>query len=86
MADNKSKAAADSDAEEKPAAKKKVEIITVKSKLKKDANGGEPVALSESNPDHPEDGEAFVYGDKEFKVARTALVSRKLAEGTIQEV
>lgn len=69
----------------KSATAKKPEIITVKSTLKKDAGGGDPVALHEVNADHP-DGEIFVYGEKEFKVARTAAVSRKLGEGVLEEV
>jgi hypothetical protein len=71
--------------DKKLAEKKKVDIITVKSKLKPDAAGGNPVALAETHPDHP-NGEVFVYGDKEFKVARTAAVSLALAQERIVEV
>lgn len=78
MADKKEEKAA---AAEKP----KVEFVTVKSKLAKNATGGEPVALSEVHPDHP-GGEVFVYGDKPVKVARTAAVSLALAQGKLEEV
>ena len=75
----------DDDAEETAPKKKKVELIKVKSKVKESPTGGAPVALHEKHPDHP-GGEVFVYGDNEFEVARTAEVSRAIAEGRLAEV
>ena len=43
------------------------------------------VAFSEQHKDHPE-GEAFVYGEKPVKVAKTAEVVRALNDRKIVEV
>lgn len=74
-------------------ADKKPEIITVKSALepvKSRIFGGEDehrVAFWERHADHPTDnGEVTVTADREVEVARTAGVSRALAEGQIVEV
>lgn len=73
----------------KQAEEKKVEYITVKSALE-----GNRVALHEVHPDHPpidpDDPtsvhEVFVYGDKEFVVARTQEVDEHIARKELVEV
>lgn len=59
---------------------KKLEQVKVKSAL-----ADNRLALHERHPDHP-DGEAMVYGDQEFTVARTPLVNRRLADEWIVRV
>jgi hypothetical protein len=81
MADDRDKKGADKD----EAPKKKVQFITVKSNMKPAQTGGDPVALHEKHEDHP-DGEVFVYGSKEVKVAKTAAVSAALGRGDLVEV
>lgn len=70
----------------------KAEIITVKSTLKPEPDGGNPVALYEKHPDHPKaneadpEGEAYVAGPNPVKVAKTPAVLKKLSEGVLEEV
>ena len=59
--------------------------ITVKSTIPTKPDGGNPVVLYETHEDHP-DGEAFVAGPAPVEVARTPLVHRLIADGTLEEV
>lgn len=61
------------------------EKITVKSTLKAKPDGGDPVALWEKDPAHP-NGEAFVAGSAPVEVGKTAEVARLLANKTLEEV
>jgi hypothetical protein len=85
MADPKDKKEESDAGEKAKAPAKKAKLITVKSALKKSPTGGDPVALHEKHEDHP-NGEVFVYGDKEFEVARTAAVAQAIARGALVEV
>lgn len=61
------------------------DIITVTSTLPAKADGGYPIALYETHPEHP-NGEAYVAGPKEVQVARTPAVHRLISEGTLEVV
>ena len=55
------------------------DLIYVKSKLPDNR-----VALHERHPDHP-GGEVFVYGDQPVRVARTGMVSQRIANDALVE-
>lgn len=78
MADSKSKVAEETEADEP-----KVKFTVVKSTLPAKPDGGFPVALYERNAKHPNEGFAFVAGDKPVRVAVTPEVSRLLRDDVL---
>lgn len=63
----------------------KVETIKAKSALKPTRDSGNPIALWEVDPQHPE-GEIFIAGDAVVEVAKTPAVMKALADNRIVEV
>lgn len=61
------------------------EILTVRSTIPTQPDGGNKVALFETHAEHP-DGEAFVAGPNPVQVARTPTVQKLLGDGTLEIV
>lgn len=68
---------------EKPQADDK--YITVRSKLKQQEDGGNPVALYEQDPRHPK-GEVFIAGKTPVRVAETSAVLKAISDGKLEKV
>jgi hypothetical protein len=60
-------------------------LIYVKSNLPPTADGGDPVAFWERNPEHP-DGEVFVAGSEPVQVAETGEVNGAIKDGRVVKV
>ena len=59
-------------------------LITVRSTIPPKPDGGNVVALYETDTEHP-DGEAYVAGPAPVRVARTPQVHRLIADGVLAE-
>lgn len=60
--------------------------ISIRSTLPERPDGGEPVALSEYDAEHPGDGWIFVAGKRVVRVAETPGVMGALRDGRVEKV
>lgn len=71
--------------ESKSAAAESVDLVTVKSGMAKNADGGDPCALWEKDDRHP-GGEIYVSGETPVKAALTPEVVKRIRDGKLIEL